>query len=285
MTECKLKEFEIPRIVGHGCSFDENGAIASAPLSPRMIEIIQAGNSFPEVDGFDPHGNWTNHYRVWTNHGNMTYQNKNTGHISIARTTHKDCVNFQVRQIIVNQDGMFQRIEAQINCERDFPGSVKDWKTQVTCYDSAQCPMDDLSLDIAGKTYDSEVRMTVNGVEEIHSVKDPLLCQWLILDVLQRDRKELDTFTVLEHGLKFKKNHKLIIPTPAHKEATVDGGVLESTIQRGTGLLPWEYWQDQAGRVLYAFSGTVMVILDEDAPAKTDRLIEELVQRGHHYEY
>ena len=77
------------------------------------------------------YGNWTNHYRVWTNHGNMTFQNKKIGHISIARTTHKDFVHFQVRQIIVNQDGMFQRIEAQINCKRDFPGTVKDWKMQV----------------------------------------------------------------------------------------------------------------------------------------------------------
>jgi len=285
MNKDKLDQFKIPRIVGHGCSFEEGGAIASAPLSPRMIEIMQAGNSFPEAGNFSPDGDWTHHYRVWTNHGNMTYQNKNTGHISIMRTVNVDDVNFQVRQIIVNQDGMFQRIEAHLNCNIGYPGTVKNWKTQVTCYDTAQCPMDDLSLSIVGENIGSEIRMSVNGVDEVHPFDGPLLCQWLIPDTIQHERKELDKFTVLEHGLKLKPDHRLILPKPARTEATVDGGVLEPTIQRGSGLLPWEYWQDHTGRVLYAFSGTVMIILDDEAPAKTDRLIEELVQGGHHYEY
>ena len=285
MDHQKLEEFRIPRIKGHGCSFLKAGGMLTAPLSPRLIEIMGEGNLFPDASGFDPSGNWLHHYRVWTNHGDCKAQNKNTGHISIARNAQSDSVNFQVRQVIVNQDGMFQRIEAEINCSNDAPGSVQNWQTRIYFYDTSQCPMADMNLEITGTVSPESVQMTVNGATESYPLTCPLLCQWLICDCIQRNRKRLDDFSVLEHGMKLKPHHCLIPSQPVRPEATNAAGTLALTVQRGHGLLPWEYWQDTSGRVLYAFSGTVMYILDEDAPGKTDALIEELVQGGHHYEY
>lgn len=285
MKTDKLDPFKIPRVVGHGGSTEKLGAMVGTPMSPRVIELIGAGNPFPDASCFDVHGDWIHSYRIWTNHANATYQAKNTGHITVARSVADPGVSFQVRQLIVNQDGMFQRIEALVNCRSDDPATVRDWEAEVVCYDAAQCPIPGLDLAVSGRVSDEQVEMTVNGTDETHAINGPLLCQWLILDAVQRGHRRCRPFTTLEHGLKLKAGQTLTPGEPPLFESAVDGGVLDLTVQRGRGLLPWDYWRDSNGRVLYAFSGTVMVILDSEAPRKTDRLIEELVQGGHHYEY
>ena len=56
------------------------------PLSPAVLEEIQALNEFPPVSpGFNPAGSWTQVYRIWLNHGFYGLLNLNGGFLRIER--------------------------------------------------------------------------------------------------------------------------------------------------------------------------------------------------------
>jgi hypothetical protein len=156
----------------------------------------------------------------------------------------------------------------------------------MVCYDTAQCPMPGLNLNTRGQVHADQLSLTVNGQQRDLKLADPfLVSQWTIFDVLHRGNDAFEKpFTVLEHDRKCKPGHRLVTSTTLDPQR-IKAGRLEPVIQLGHGMLPWEYWRDSHQRVLYAFSGSVMMALDDKAPQETDKLIEELVQGGHHYEY
>ncbi len=286
--EMKMEPMTIPVVRGHLGALGSGGddKTLCEPLHPALMTNLGLDNPVPKGDGFDPFGSWRICYRIWGNHGWTWFQNKNMGHLEIIRCPAENDIRFEVRQVIVNTDGMFQVVEAELRCCPDHLASLIDWSARTTCYDFAQCPMPELSMRTEGRVEKNQVILSVNGrPRQAPLAKGPLISQWTIVDLLQRGNQACGPdFTALEHDRKLKPGHRLEISHVISPERTANG-LLQPFLQLGSGMLPWEYWRDSHQRILYAFSGSVMLALDEEAPRKTAKLIEELVQGGHHYEY
>lgn len=282
-----MKPFTIPKVLQGHHNPPDRGCHLAEPLSPLLIHNLGLGAA--DAPDIDPQGSWRLSYRTWANHGWTHHQNKDTGHVEIERLVEGDALKFAVRQVIVNTDGMFQRLEARLRCADDVWASLLNWHCELTCYDTSQNPMPGLGMEVAGRVAEDGRSLTlkINECEASRELDGPLVSQWLIPDLLQRAGKDLpkDKFTLLEHHAKLKPAQRLAWSDVAAGQRVPGCGELRRIHQIGLGILPWEYWRNGQGRVLYAFSGTVMHILDEDAPARTEKLIEELVHGGVHYEY
>lgn len=259
-----------------------------APLSPRVVEEIGVLNEFPPVPAdYDPEGEWTHNYRIWGNHGTFRMFNKNLGHLIVSRAIGPSRERFQlsVTQEIVNADAIEHVIKAEMLCRNDELGTPLTWKLNSTFTDTALCPVPELTVTCEGRLDGGEVHEVCNGSARNYIMGHEFTTVWSVFDLAQRWKRPIQNFAVLD-GLLYPKQGRVI-----GKRAQVSETI--STLRRplscvhllGSGMLPYDFWIDEHRRVLMAFSGAIMYILDDEAENKTAQLVGELMQGGVHYEY
>ncbi|MCK4752701.1 MAG: hypothetical protein KAS75_04580 [Planctomycetes bacterium] len=115
--------------------------IVKVPLSPEMMEDIGAFKGFPPTqEDFQPDGNWTGTYRIWTCHGYRKSNKKNLGVLKLSqeKAREKDAVNLQITQHIVTDKAIIHITEASVLCALDDIWSVKRWRLRSKFVDPAK---------------------------------------------------------------------------------------------------------------------------------------------------
>ena len=109
--------------------------IVGSPLTPQMLFQLGATSGFsPDEKPFNPAGEWTNRYTIWTCHGYRESGNMDVGFLQIQRgpTGSDKRFELQVHQEIRNEEGSLNRIVARIDCmEGDISYPVKWHYTSV----------------------------------------------------------------------------------------------------------------------------------------------------------
>ena len=117
-------------------------------------------------------------------------------------------------------------------------------------------------------------------------VPSPFTTDWCLIDVVQRCRGRRLEFTLLEGLTKVKRGHWVDRMAPELAEDLAAAGMRAFCVyQIGRGILPRQYWLDDANRVVLILSNAVMWVLDDDAQQKVEDLVVELIAGGVHYEY
>ena len=227
--------------------------IVGENLTPTLLKELGAVEKFPHTPaGFQPDGNWTNKYRIWTCHGYRESGNENVGSLRITRRvdSNKTFV-LKVLQDIVQTDELTNVIEGTIKCRNDKLASPVEWN---------------LLSQFAGPDgkFISELGSRNHGVatESVTGTTG----NWCLFEAVQRlafDKKSSLRFDLLEGMSLSKLEHRLSYRGTYPMKMDGQSIPLHCFAQLGRGILPYEYWLDDRHRLLAVISMNKAYILDQ----------------------
>lgn len=256
-------------------------------LSPRVLAEMENVTGFPPVPpDYDPDGDWTQTYRIWGNSGLFRFQSKDMGFLRIARTRSGKELEFRVEQVLVNADGIENLMSARIECRNDDLASPIRWTLETGFTDSSRCPRPELSMTLEGEVVDGRVYETCRGKRRLLDLEPPFTADWCLFDALQRCGGRRLEFAVLEGLTKPKPGHRTgVLDTALAENLAADGLRPCCIYEVGEGILPRQYWLDEADRIVLTISNATVYALDDEAEAKKEKLVAELIMGSIHHEY
>lgn len=241
------------------------------PLDPTvMTEIGALKAPPPPAARFDPAADWTAHFRIWTCYGHRERGNRNTGTLRIDRKVRPDGQRMTVQQTLLNSQGKRHTIRATVRSTTDAVASLTEW-TLTSAFSGAH--MDGLppfDAEAAGRISGTTWETTADGARHRQEVPSPVTADWCLFEAVQRlplERKPPLRFHVLEGLSVLKKDHRLWYGGKRNVTWGPEKRSLHQFTQVGRGVYPYEYWLDDAHRLLLVTTGPRAYILDPQ-PAK-----------------
>jgi len=248
------------------------------PLTLDFLEQLGVFQGFRPPSGpFDPAGAWSSTYRLW-----MVQQWNSGGMLKLRRKPEDKGVKLAVDQTILQWSGHVRFLEAELLCDADTLGTPRRWSLEARCLGPDKRVID--------STVMSEKGELKGGVREVwfgsrscqRKVPTPITSNWSLLDAVQRldGRKTKPlTFAMLDEMDLLKVEQELSFR--AEKGMSFGGKKVKLTgyHQIGRGVLPWQYWVDEQGRLLFAFSGVRAWIYDSRASEVLEGKIKHVRSR------
>lgn len=248
-----------------------------SPLSPKELEKLGlCGSSIRDESSFDPMGAWSRTFRIWGTLGWKRFQTKDMGFLRIDHKAPFTRAGGELhfKQTLAMADGMHTTTEGDI-----FHGG---WLIRQRFFDSAQCPIPELDLEVEGVRREGELRLVTNG--KIRDIRFTGVCRTSIeiFALAQSLENDLNHFVLIDDFTKIKPDHSLKLQSSL---LTKDASMSACYVQKGWGILPREFWLDAKKKLVMMCTGSVVFEIDPEAETKTFRLLEDLVNGGVHYEY
>jgi len=239
----------------------------------------------PPSDAFSPHGAWKEAFAVYT--CPMGHAGR-VGTLSLVRTPQADGT-VELHAVFDRDLGMGGRhvTESKIRYrDATFPSPVEG---TVTCrdFDEQNAERKELRLDFRGEKRGTRVRLFAGNTSlRTFEVRDPAcICRWLLFDAVRRFPREpgwRQGFTFLDrcdepkpgHVVAYRFSTDLVLGATTRFRYVPDRRLEAGVIYRpeeeriggrvvrmhtfehvGTAMVPFVYWVDEAGRLLFAVSG------------------------------
>ena len=251
--------------------------VVGSPLSPRLLFDMDAYQDLPAAEpGFDPGGAWTHTYTIWTCHGYRASGNKVVGSLRVTRTPGPP-PTLAVEQAIANDQGNLHRIEATVACAGDRLSSPLHWQLESIYTGPDGTVVADLCTNESVRHTAGGLALTTGERTVQRTVPTPATADWCLFDAVQRlpfaAASDL-TFCMLE-GLSLRKDGQRLAYRGA-QEVAIGGRTrtLHRFRQLGHGVLPYDYWLDDAHRLLMVITHSRAYILDPAAPEKVARVMK-----------
>ncbi len=227
--------------------------IVGENLTPTVLKELGGVDEFPTTPaGFQPEGNWTNKYRIWTCHGYRESSNDNVGSLRISRRfDSQKMFILEVRQEIEQTDGLTNIVDGTIMCRFDRLASPVEWNLLSQFAGTDGKVVSELSSRYRGITTE-----TATGAAS----------DWGLFEAVQRlafDKRSSLRFDLLE-GMSLSKSGQRLSYRGTFPMKTGGKAIpLHCFSQLGRGILPNEYWLDDRHRLLAVISMNKAYILDE----------------------
>ena len=254
------------------------------------LDIIAPGlEGFePPHGAFDPLGNWTIAYRVCT----LTASCAKAGTLRLQRTVrNRRTALLSLEYEKTGAGGARQRVTAGLACARDPLSTPRSWTYSSGIVDAEGNPLANMTLK---KSARRRLR-TISIHDGTHTEKLPLppayTVNWALFDAVQRlPRAPFAplSFTMLDHFDQPKANQVLsyrkavdvrlgwqrvkreqYVDLPKGRIRKTrwvkDGGRtvrLHAYDHVGEGIVPWVYWVDDQGRLLFVVAGLEAYVLE-----------------------
>jgi hypothetical protein len=227
--------------------------IVGENLTPTLLEELGAVDKFPPTPaGFQPDGNWTNKYRIWTCHGYRESGNENVGSLRITRKIDsQNTFILEVRQEIEQTDGLTNIVDGTIMCQYDQLASPVEWNLLSQFAGPTGNVVSELSSRDRGLATE-----TVTGAAS----------DWGLFEAVQRlafDKKSSLSFDLIEGMSLSKPGQSLSYRGTFPMKTGGESIPLHCFNQLGRGILPTEYWLDDRHRLLAVISMNKAYILDQ----------------------
>jgi len=227
--------------------------IVGENLTPTLLTELGAVDKFPRTPAdFQPNGNWTNKYRIWTCHGYRESGNENVGSLRITRRVDSKKTFFlEVRQEIVQTGGLTNVIEGTIKCRLNQLASPIEWRLSSRFEGPEGKIISGLGFSNHGVAAES-----VSGTAG----------DWCLFEAVQRlafDKQISLSFDLLEGMSLSKLGHRLFYRRAYPMKTDGQSIPLHCFGQLGSGILPYEYWLDNRHRLLAVISMNKAYVLDQ----------------------
>ncbi len=252
--------------------------------APRILE----GFKLPER-AHDPAGDWALTYRILT----LNTRGATTGRLRIDRRAQRGGALMKLH--IERPIGVGRRVtSAEILCRGDALATPVRWSFTSESIARGGQPIAHTRLNKAGVTEGAGVNVVDNGRRSRIAVAGPWAINWALFEAVPRlPREPFDPirFTLLDHFDQIKRNQVLSYRgsttvrlgarrvrkqhwVPLEKGRirktrwALEGGGqvrVHAYDHLGDGIVPWVYWVDEQGRLLFAISGLEGYALDANA--------------------
>lgn len=253
----------------------------SRPLSPAVLQELGALEGLsPPTEAFDPEGAWEHTYRIWA--VSATALRSNLGYLRIGRDPAGRSVTLTVEKRLNLNAGHTYLTNAEIECAADALLSPRSWRIESVITGTDGEPVEATAVKENVTVKGGKLRVKAGGKTMVRDAPSPLTTDWGLLDVVQRldgEKTEPLEFAVLEELDMLKQGHRLSYRETSDFE--LDGRTLRLSRydMLGGGLLPYQYWIDEPGRLLMAISHTRAYIFDPDAEARVEEIRQQLARR------
>ncbi len=245
--------------------------IIGTPFDPAILATEGELAPFPEAAAFDPAGNWSQTYRLV---GARGFHGENTavGMIRIKRTSiADDRFRFETEYRVVLQEAMENRVTADAECRVGHPATPLAWTHLSEHRGPEQNVASRLRLKQRGETHNGRVKIRLDRHTYQPELSNPWTTEFVLFESLQRLPFAVAPhvrFDLFEDFSMVKRNQRLIYRGPRDFDLGEAG---EHRLHRfdhlGSGIVPFEYYLDEAHRLLVAISGNKFLVLDDDERA------------------
>ena len=233
----------------------------SEEMTLGLIASKLAGFSPPESP-FDPEGEWTLSYGVYS----LANVCDLAGGLTLFRKPSPDggaSITLDYEKHL--PDSRKQNVTAKIHCSADRLSTPDRWSYRSEVLDQAGELLEQLSLERSALAKDDLVEFRTGGRLRNKRIARPFTLGWLLFDAVQRlPRREFSPirFAMFDDFDQVKASQELSF----HKTVDVDFGDsgtvrLYAFDHLGEGIVPWVYWVDGEGRLLFAVAGIEAYIL------------------------
>ncbi len=253
------------------------------------LDMIRAGllGFTPPANAFDPEGAWENTYGVYT----LTRECNWAGRITLKRAVKEDSSRLEIDYLKNLLGGAQHHVRAEVHCQSDALATPLSWRAHIESVNAKGEAIPETRLVKTGRRKGEKFTVTRGGKKKQLDLAPPAAINWALFDAVQRLPRETFEplrFTMLDHFDQVKPNQVLTYQGP--QTVTVGGtmaevehveeldrgtirktrrerqGAVEITVygfaQVGEGIVPWVYWVNEQGRLLFAVSGLEAYILE-----------------------
>jgi hypothetical protein len=256
-------------------------------ISARLINF-----RIPEGP-FDPGGDWQLDYGVYT----FTSQSRQpvpgglVGRMRLARKAAGEGEATLKLDYEKNAPGVLQKVAAEIRCKTDVLSTPIWWNYSARVVNGEGKPYENSVVAKRAEAADGRIEIVDDRSRQRIAVNGPFSVNWALWDAVMRMPREpgepvrftmLDHFDQLKHRqtLAYRKSVVVALGQRRFKQQTskelekgriqqtrwaTTGGrevILHGFEQLGEGIVPWVYWVDDQGRLLFAVSGLEVYVLD-----------------------
>ena len=243
---------------------DPNESLERYPLR-SLVTTLRKHN--PPAGPFDPAGSWDQTWTVCTLAGRATVA-RPVGSLTLRRRVNGKDATLEVAGVKQLGPGGRQQVAATLYGRADDPLATPDrWTFQIDVLDAAGKPVP--HTQVRKRAAAEKGTITIRDTVETRriAVAGPYTVNWCLFDAVQRlpraKTKPL-AFTLIDHFDEPKPETTIACRKPM--TVAVAGGRTIATHayeQFGRGNVPWVYWVDEAGRLLYVVAGLEGYVLDE----------------------
>jgi len=242
---------------------DPNASLAKYPL----LSILPVLRKFkPPAGPFDPAGAWRQAWGVYTL-GGRTASAGRVGRLTIRRQVAGPALRLDVTYVRQMTGGR-EEVTGTLEGPADAPLATPDrWTFRFRVLDERNQTVP--YTDITRKAVRNGDHITLSdptGKRRL-DVPAPYTVNWCLFDTVQHlpgaDTKPL-AFTLIDHVDQVKPETTLAF-RKAMDVQVAGGQVLRTRAyeQLGRGNVPWVYWTDEAGRLLWVVAGLEGYVLEE----------------------
>lgn len=236
------------------------------PITAETLDRIGVMTSLPDASGFDPNGEWSHTYLVWTNHG-YDAGNIDAGYLTISRRPGDDgSIILDVVTEIALLDGIGGHTTASIVCNADEIASPESWTLDSTFTGPGGEDLPDQNTHQEATVSSEGITVRIGDLSSTTSVEGPVTGDWCLFDAVQRlpmDESARVSCNVLERMLTLKRDQSIWYRSGDVETAA--GHELRCFTRSGTATLPTEYWLDEQGRLVLVVAYNMAYMLSDTA--------------------
>lgn len=237
--------------------------MSTKPSDHFTLDIIaRALERFrPPKTRFDPAGQWKSTYGVYT----LTGQPAQAGKLHIDRATPSKSgfvLNISYEKSL---PGHRQRVKAELHCRNDELSTPLRWTFTSQTYDNAGNPLANTKLNKSAAVREDHVEITGGKYTERIAVDAAYTVNWALFDAVQRlprDKFKALQFAMIDHFDQLKAGQSISYCKATNVMLSEQPIRLHAYSQLGEGIVPWVYWVNDQGRLLFAVSGIEAYILN-----------------------
>lgn len=221
---------------------------------------------------FDPEGSLRSIYGVYT----LAGSGGRAGRLQIRRKSISNDGFVLEMDYEKTLPGHIQHVTAEMHCRRSELSTPTRWNfnSEIRRREGGILPHTKLKKSATAE--DGRITIADTDHEEHIALESEWTVNWALFDAVQRlPRKKRDPikFAMLDHFDQFKGNQRISY----REKIDITLGGRTTKLHRfdhlGEGIVPWVYWVDDRGRLLFAVSGLEAYILETQASVQTDEVI------------
>ena len=232
-----------------------------------LCSLLTALKTFrPPAGPFDPAGAWEQQYGMFTLAGRAASA-KRVGSLKLRRAVgQKGNVALHV-QYDKQATGGGQQVTGELYTHVDRPLSTpRKWTFHARLLDASGKPIPRTTVSKTADVADGRIRIADAQEARTIAVAGPYTVNWCLFDAVQRLAREKTKpieFTLIDHFDQPKPEH--VLAWRGKMDVVVAGGkTIPACVyeQLGRGNVPWVYWTDQRGRLLFIVAGLEAYVLE-----------------------